>query len=164
MKPGATFTERFDGWFVKPIEKLKELPEGDGGFLALSAALFLCERYYRTLTNTHEGSRDDESFKVAAAKDLGIDLNDFKRFWKVYRHGVQHQGMPRTHEENKVTYKWHMDGRFEAIPEIHRVDSHTQEIRLNPWRFADLMISKFQANPAVLQNATLHAFGEVLAR
>jgi len=32
MKPGASLMERFDGWFVQPIEKLKELPEGDGGF------------------------------------------------------------------------------------------------------------------------------------
>jgi len=46
MKPGASLIDRFNGWFVEPIEKLKELPEGDGGFLALSAALFLCERYY----------------------------------------------------------------------------------------------------------------------
>jgi len=37
MKPGASLMERFDGWFIKPIEKLKEIPEGDGGFLALSA-------------------------------------------------------------------------------------------------------------------------------
>ena len=162
MKAGATFTERFDGWFANPIEKLKELPEGDGGFLALSAALLLCERYYRTLTGTHEGSRDDESFKVEAAKDLGIDLNDFKRFWKVYRHAVQHQGMPRRHVENKVTYKYHMHDSFEGIPEIHKIDAHTQEIRLDPWKFAELMISKFHAKPTVLENATMHAFGEVI--
>jgi len=45
MRSGASLMERFDGWFIKPIEKLKEMPEGDGGFLALSAALFLCETY-----------------------------------------------------------------------------------------------------------------------
>jgi hypothetical protein len=95
MKPGATLMERFDGWFVNPIEKLKELPEGDGGFLALSAALFLCERYYRALTETLYGKRDDETFKIEAAKDLGLSLDDFKLFWVVYRHGIQHQGTPK---------------------------------------------------------------------
>ena len=28
--------DRFNGWFVEPIYKLKELPESDGGFFALS--------------------------------------------------------------------------------------------------------------------------------
>ena len=73
--------ERFYGWFILPIEKLKELPEGDGGFLALSAALFLCERYYRALTNTlHEkGIRDDETFKIEAAKEINELLNNIVR-------------------------------------------------------------------------------------
>ena len=106
MKPGASLTERFDGWFVKPIEKLKELPEGDGGFLALSAALFLCERYYRALTDTLYGKRDDETFKVAAAKDLGLSPEDFNSFWIVYRNGVQHQGTPRHYIDKKNQIKY----------------------------------------------------------
>ena len=162
MKKGASFTERFEGWFVKPIEKLKELPEGDGGFLALSAALFLCERYYRTLTNTHEGQKDDESFKRSAATDLGLDLKEFKCFWKVYRHGIQHQGMPRTYVEKNITYKWQMDEGFNAIPEICPIDNQTREIQINPWKFAELMIEKFKAHPEILEDATLHAFGEVV--
>jgi hypothetical protein len=163
MRPGASLFERFDGWFVRPIEKLKELPEGDGGFLALSAALFLCERYYRTLTNTQENPSDDKSFKVEAAKDLGIELEDFNCFWQVYRNGIQHQGMPRRFVDKKkrLTYGWNMDERFSAIPIIHEIDAKTREIRLNPWKFAELIISKFRDNPEILKNATLHAFGEV---
>ncbi len=164
MKSGASLTERFDGWFVKPIEKLRELPEGDGGFLALSAALFLCERYYRTLTNTHEEQGDDESFKHRAAEDMGLDVHDFKCFWKVYRHGIQHQGMPRRHVENGISYKWSMSGDFNAIPQIHRVNGQTREIRLDPWKFAELIIGKFRANANILEGATLHAFGEVSDR
>lgn len=161
MKPKASLEERFDGWFVQPIEKLKELPEGNGGFLALSAALFLCERYYRTLTNTHEDSKDNKSFKVEAAKDMGLELNDFETFWKVYRHGIQHHGMPKRLVEHGITYKWQMDESFNAIPQIHIIDAHTKAIRLNPWKFAELIISKFKADPTILGKATLHAFGEV---
>lgn len=161
MKPKASLEERFDGWFVQPIEKLKELPEGNGGFLALSAALFLCERYYRTLTNTHEGSNDNNSFKVEAAKDMRLELNEFRVFWKVYRDGIQHQGMPRRFVKDGVTYRWQMDGSFNAIPQIHIIDAHTQAIRLDPWKFAVLVIGKFKANPTILEKATLHAFGEV---
>ena len=162
MKPNATFEERFEGWFVRPIEKLKELPEGDGGFLALSAALFLCERYYRTVTKTHEGSRDDKSFKKEAAADLGVPESDFVLFWKVYRHGVQHQGMPRRCVENGVTYRAHMHESFGAVPRVDKIDARTSEIRLDPWKFADLIIKKFRDNPSVLKDATLHAFAEVI--
>jgi hypothetical protein len=163
MKPGATYEERFEGWFARPIEKLRELPEGDGGFLALSAALFLCERYYRTKTKTHEGQEDNESFKKTAANDLGLSLEDFKVFWNVYRLGIQHQGMPRkfTDKRTKVTYRWRIDGRFSAIPEIRKIDECTSEIRLDPWKFAERIIEKFRSEPNVLKDANIHAFGEV---
>ncbi len=163
MKPGASLMERFDGWFVKPIEKLKELPEGDGGFLALSAALFLCERYYRALTDTLYGKRDDETFKIAAAKDLGLNLEDFNYFWIVYRNGVQHQGTPRKYIDKKkeLKYFFHIDEEFSGIPQIHKINAYKREIRLNVWKFADLIINKFKTNPEVFRKAISHAFPEV---
>jgi hypothetical protein len=162
MKPGATLMERFDGWFVNPIEKLKELPEGDGGFLALSAALFLCERYYRALTETLYGKRDDETFKIEAAKDLGLSLDDFKLFWVVYRHGIQHQGTPKKYvDKNKMKYIWQIADEFNAIPEIYKINAYKREIRLNVWKFADLIINKFKTNPEVFQKAVSNTFPEV---
>jgi hypothetical protein len=163
MKPGASLMDRFDGWFVQPIEKLKELPEGDGGFLALSAALFLCERYYRAFTNTLHGKRDDETFKIAAAKDLGLSLEDFNSFWIVYRNGVQHQGTPKKYvdKKNQTKYFFHIDDEFSGIPAIYKINAYKREIRLNVWKFADLIIEKFRKNPDVFQKALSHAFPEV---
>jgi hypothetical protein len=163
MRPGASLTERFNGWFVKPIEKLKELPEGDGGFLALSAALFLCERYYRALTDTLQGKRDDETFKIAAAKDLGLSLEDFNCFWIVYRNGIQHQGTPKKYidKKNQIKYLCNISNEFKGIPEIYKRNAYKREIRLNVWEFADLIINKFKDNPAVFQKAVSHTFPEV---
>jgi hypothetical protein len=163
MKPGASLEERFEGWFVKPIEKLKELPEGDGGFLALSAALFLCERYYRAATNTLSGKRDDDSFKVAAARDLGMSLDDFNSFWIVYRNGVQHQGTPQKYHDrkNQIKYFFHIADEFNGIPEIYKINAYKREIRLNVWKFADLIISKFKDNPDVFRKAVSRTFPEV---
>lgn len=162
MKLGASYLERFEGWFVAPIEKFKELPEGDGGFLALSAALFLCKRYYRTLTNTHEGIGGNKAFKISAAKDLGLDPKHFKLFWIVYRNGIQHQGMPKIHiDSQRIRYTWGTRDDFDAIPQIHQVDAQNHEIRLDSWKFAGLIINKFRANLTILENAILHAFGEV---
>ncbi|WP_165223333.1 hypothetical protein [Aquisphaera insulae] len=163
MKDGASFAERFEGWFARPIAKLAELPEGDGAFLALSASLFLCERYYRTVTNTHEGIGGDEAFKVAAANDFGMHGDEFKRFWKVYRHGIQHQGMPKLIIDNGVTYKWKIDDSYDAVTSIDVIDANNRVIKLNPWKFADLMLNKFRSDPAILSNATLHAFAEILS-
>jgi hypothetical protein len=162
MKLGASHMERFDGWFVKPIEKLKELPEGDGGFLALSAALFLCERYYRALTDTLHGKRDDETFKIEAAKDLGISLDDFKCFWMVYRNGIQHQGTPQKYfDKNRVKYTSQISDEFNAIPEIHKINAYKRAIRLNVWKFADFIIAKFKTNPEVFEKAIARTFPEV---
>ncbi len=163
MKPGASHMERFDGWFVKPIEKLKELPEGDGGFLALSAALFLCERYYRALTDTLHGKRDDEQFKIEAAKDFGMSLDDFKCFWMVYRNGMQHQGTPRKYlDKHRVKYSSQIADEFNAIPEVYKINAYKREIRLNVWKFADLMITKFKTNPKVFEKAIARTFPEVV--
>lgn len=163
MKPGASLMERFDGWFVQPIEKLKELPEGDGGFLALSAALFLCERYYRALTDTLYGKRDDETFKIAAAKDLGLNQEDFNHFWIVYRNGIQHQGTPKKYidKKNQLKYFFHISDDFGAIPEIFKINAYKREIRLSVWKFADLIIGRFKDNPDVFHKAISHTFPEV---
>lgn len=163
MKPGASLMERFDGWFIQPIEKLKELPEGDGGFLALSAALFLCERYYRALTDTLHGKRDDETFKLAAAKDLGMSPEDFNSFWIVYRNGIQHQGTPQKYidKKNQVKYFFHISDEFGGIPEIHKINAYKREIRLSVWKFADLIIGKFKTHSDVFRKAVSHTFPEV---
>ena len=162
MKPGASLMERFEGWFVRPIEKLKELPEGDGGFLALAGALFLCERYYRALTKTHYGRGEYTPFKKAAAEDFGLTLDEFESFWMVYRNGVQHQGIPRRYiDRNKVEYVWHIDDAFGAIPEFYKINDFKIEIRLNVWKFADMIIDKLRNNPSVFRVAMTHSFAEV---
>ena len=162
MKPNATLWERFDGWFLKPVEKLKECPDGDGAFLAMSTALFLCERYYRTITNTHEGIKDDLSFKIEAAKDLGVAQFEFDIFWTVFRHGVQHQGMPKIYKDRTsgIQYRWNIGFAYDALPLFLPTEPSLQVIVFNPWAFMDLISQKYRDNPDVLGKATVHVFGE----
>lgn len=164
MKPNASVEERFDGWYVKPIELLRDkLRDGDGGLLALSAALFLCERYYRVLTTTHDkfDDKSNKKFKNKAAKNLGLKRKDFEAFWRVYRNGTQHQGIPINKEYDGKKYKWQMRDDFNAIPSFHAMGNNTYEIRLNPWKFADLIIKKYKKDTSTLTKSFKHAFAVV---
>jgi len=164
MKSNASVEERFDGWYVKPIKLLHDgLPEGDGGILALSAALFLCERYYRVLTNTHDkfDFNSNKDFKSAAAKDFGLQEDEFEAFWRVYRNGTQHQGIPMYQEYKGKKYKWQTRHDFNAIPSFHPLGQDTYEIRLNPWKFADLIIDKYKKDESILTKFFDHGFAAV---
>lgn len=164
MKKDATVEERFNGWYVKPIKLLKDcLPDGDGGVLALSAALFLCERYYRVLTNTHDKYNDtsNKQFKSAAAKDFGLEQDEFDAFWKVFRNGTQHQGIPMDQKYKGKNYKWQTRSDFNALPTFHPLDQDTFEIRIDTWKFVDLIITKYQNNKSTLSKFFEHGFAAV---
>lgn len=44
---------KLERWFVAPLNEVRKLPNGDGGFVALSIGCQLCERYYRAITQCH---------------------------------------------------------------------------------------------------------------
>src|SRR5262245_22067356 len=73
MKPGASPIERFNGWYVKPIEALEKLPEGDGAFAALMIALPLYERYIDAKLKLAGEDRTEENKQKEAGEDLGLD-------------------------------------------------------------------------------------------
>ena len=161
MKHDATLLERFEGWFVAPIDKLKELPEGDGAFIAMSVGLFLCERFYRTKTNTHEGQGGDLAFRAEAAADLGVSPDTFEVFWKVFRHGIQHQGMPKeiSLQNPERHFRWDITSHADGTPKIIPCDATHFMVEVNPWKFCDSMIQKFRDEPEILDKAESHAFG-----
>lgn len=150
-----------------PLTALKTIPNGDGAFIAISIGCFLCERYYRSVTSTQDDHRK-EDYKVAAAKDLKIDGKFFDAFWDIFRNGVQHQASPkaapRTNKKTgKVTnYKWRISGDFGPIPTRCFSKGYTV-ICLDPWKFADLMVSKFLNDPSRLCDVSTHSFGEIWA-
>ena len=45
-------------------------------------------------------------------------------------------------------------------PEIYKINAYKREIRLNVWKFADLIINKFKNNPRCFKKAS-HTFPEV---
>lgn len=152
--------EKFVRWFVIPLNTMRSIPNGDGAFIALSIGCQLCERFYRAKTNTQE-IQDGLPFQDEAGRSLGVGEEQFKKFWKAFRHGMQHQGSPKSFQKDGVNYKWRISGAYKNIPEEVVVDSTTTVIQIDPWKFADLMVKKFLNEPDVLDEAISHAFGDI---
>lgn len=144
MKTTATPLEKFEGWFVKVIDKLKELPEGDGAFAALMIVLPLYERYIVAKLkldgkNTREVDKQEEM-----SKDLGLDDKQRSIFWAIFRVGFTHQGMG---QHGKT--KWLVSHDFGELPEFRTV-SGIDCVCLDPWKFAQRVLKKYRDDPRLI--------------
>lgn len=75
---------------------------------------------------------------------------------------MQHQGSPKTYSQGGIYYKWQISDDFDALPIEESVDATTTVIKIDPWKFADLMVKMFLNDPVVLDDAISHAFGNIL--
>ena len=134
----------------------------------------LCERYFRAKTGTekplekHESKKKknkgyNQRFVKAAAEQLGLSKNKFEIFWTIYRHGVQHQCMPRKVFRKKhgktVVYQAWINEDFTDVP----VEEESEEIilvKISPWKFAKRMIELFEKDAAALEIGFHHAFAD----
>jgi hypothetical protein len=144
MKPGATPIERFEGWYARPIEKLSELPEGDGAFAALMIAMPLYERYIVAKLKLAGSGTSDDEVRDEMGKDLVLDAGKRSVFWSVFRSGFTHQAMGR---DGKT--KWLVSHTFSELPTFQTIDGH-QYVCLDPWKFAERLLNKFRADEQLI--------------
>jgi hypothetical protein len=162
MGTPITPVEKFTRWYVEPFEAIKTVEGGGGAFVAMSIGLFLCERYFRSVTDTQDDSRREATaiFRNRAAFVLGVNPLFFKRFWNVVRNGIQHQGMIKTTPLGDRLYSWRLDGRYPALP-AQLVVNGVCCICINPWGWTQKMIDLWLADPARLEEQTTHRFGGI---
>lgn len=134
----------FERWYVRPIEKLKELPDGDGGFAALMLTLPLYERLIVGRLKLDNRPTDEEAVRAEMGSDLHLTDDQQRRFWAVLRIGFMHQAMG----QNGRT-KWLTSHTFTERPEF-RVVRGTPTICLDPWKFADRVLREFQRRPELI--------------
>jgi hypothetical protein len=144
MKPNATPIERFEGWFVRPIEKLEELPEGDGAFAALMIALPLYERYITAKLKIEGKPTGDEDIQAEISRDLGLGDGQRRIFWKIFRVGFMHQGMGK-----QGPTKWVVSHTYGELPTFKSINGQNY-VRLNPWKFAERVLNKYRADPRLI--------------
>ncbi len=138
MKSTATPLEKFEGWFVRAIDKLEELPEGDGAFAALMIVLPLYERYIVAKLKLDGKETGEVDKQEAISNDLGLDNGQRRIFWAIFRVGFTHQGMGK-----RGNTKWLVSHTFGELPEFRTIHN-TECVCLNPWKFAGRILRKYQ--------------------
>lgn len=144
MRPNASPAERFDGWFVKPIEKLKKLPGGDGGFAAMMIAIPLYERYIVGKLKLEGRPTGEEEIRNEIAADLR--LNDHQRsvFWEIFRNGFMHQAMPKAGKT-----EWVVSDKYGELPEFKTYQGCSY-VCLDPWKFVNRVLDKFKQDSRLI--------------
>ena len=141
MKPESTPRERFEGWYKASVEKLRELPDGDGAISVLMIAFPWYERAIKGRLKLAGSKTTEEAFRLAVMDDLKISEIEFKIFWDAYRNGVLHQAMPK---DGKT--KWSIDSKFLAYPVISQSENGERVIQIDPFKFADHVAAMFDSD------------------
>lgn len=157
MRPGASPSERFGGWYAKAIDKLRELPEGDGAFAALMIALPLYERYIIAKLKLAWESTSEEDVRREIGADLQINDRERKVFWSIFRNGFMHQGMGMAGDT-----KWLVSHHFGELPEFNTYRGQ-RCLCIDPWKFTDRMIRKFTDNPQLITASDSFPLADVFA-
>lgn len=136
--------DKFKLWYVEPVEKLKELSDGAGGFVAFIVGLTLYERliYSKLKLIGHKTSSED--FDEAMNEDLKLTDYQRKVFWDMFRNGLLHKAMPKL---GKTGYRFH--DCFTGYPQFVNEKGY-ELIHINPWKFTDRVLNEFSENPKLI--------------
>ena len=152
---------KFERWFVEPIRRLEQLEKGDGAFAALSLSFGLFERYIKSDLKRRDIVANPENFFSHSAEKTGVELELFKKFWGMFRDGVQHFLQPKTFSSNGIFYGWTFGHTFPAMP-YYLVDTPEERtIAFDPWKWTEFVLSLYHNDPEILDVMESHAFGGI---
>lgn len=157
----------FSRWYEVPIQQLKRLPNGDGGFVALAVAMLLYERYVGVARGAtlYEGvSPKDIGDQLAAdlrmEADSVVDKATAQLFWKIYRNGILHRGFPK---EAPGLPRWFLT-EIPGRPIARGTANGVPILAVDPWKFAEFVTSLWRTHPeyvsAVVEGYPLPSVGE----
>ena len=138
--------ELFHRWFIEPLKKLEELPDGDGGFVVLATSCYLYERYARAYLEASGQPANDNNLIRQLEHDFSVNHQTAEVFWKVIRDGLLHQGMPmQRSQKEKALPRWKFSHKHKAPIEF---DSQGGPLlKVEPWLFRDTVLSLWEARP-----------------
>ncbi len=152
---------RFYNWYVQPLRVLSEIPNGDGGFIALATSCFLYERYATAvLLATHGRAKTDDKIQQLA-NDFQIDLATATAFWRMIRDGLLHQGMPIINKQGENTLLgWAFRNEFEKPIQWGKVNG-IDALLIQPWLFTQRVVQLWQENLTLIDKNSSFPWADV---
>lgn len=146
----------FERWFVQPLAKLHEIPNGDGAFIALATSCFLYERYAVAVIKGSGGKADRQAKIAQFMADFTTNQATARAFWDVIRDGILHQAMPKqSGYDGKSLPVWQFHHSFKQPVELGTDPRGLSILKIEPWLFTKKVIDLWRQNLDLLdQNAS----------
>jgi hypothetical protein len=157
MELTPTPLEQFEGRYARPIDKLAELPDGNGAHAALMIALPLYERYLVARLRLDGRPPSDAGKRDEVARDLGLDPAEGSKLWAVLRDGFGHHPMGRDGRA-----RWSVGDAHGEVPEV-RSGTGPDVVCVDPWKFARRVLSKYRDDPRLITAADGFPLADVFA-
>jgi hypothetical protein len=139
----------FDRWYVRPLKSLQQIPNGDGGFIALATSCFLYERYARAVITASGAQADKKAIIKQFSADFDVNEEVAGVFWDVIRNGLAHGAMPKQQEHGQSALpKWAFRRDFPAVDLVEWEGERV--LRVQPWLVMDKVISLWRQNLRLL--------------
>lgn len=151
----------FQRWYVEPLRKLRELPNGDGGFVALSTSCFLYERY-AVAAIKKRGKKADRDAKISQfTSDFKTDKTTAQAFWTIIRDGILHQAMPKTGKSAKAELPgWAFHGSLKRPVGMGKANGK-DILLVEPWLFTDTVVKLWEDNLELLDKSESFPWAQV---
>ncbi|MBC7263407.1 MAG: hypothetical protein H5T64_03505 [Chloroflexi bacterium] len=151
----------FEKWYVQPLERLREIPNGAGGFVALATCCFLYERYAVAVIEKSGHNADTSAIISQFATDFGVDKETAQNFWDVIRNGLLHGGMPKQQEYGQQTLPyWAMREDFPAVELSEWCGKRI--LKVQPWQIMEKVISLWRENLHLLDRSKSFPWANIL--
>lgn len=156
--------EKIDKWYVAPLRDLQKLGKGDEGFLVMMVSLALAERLVETLTSRAKKAGTKISFEAQGGTLFGLPEDQFSAFWQMFRNGMMHFGQPFSGtfgREGEIEWDWDLSDQYGALPEIIKTPPNFSLIRIDPWKWLELVLEKWGQHPELLDLGDCRKLGGI---
>lgn len=153
---------RFNRWFVIPLQQLESIPNGDGGFIALAVACFLYERYAKATLSKSNNRINDQIFVDKLARDFNTDVETANTFWCVIRDGILHQGLPKQIDRGQQKLPGYI--LHHSFTKPFQLKNWGQEtvLAIQPWLFVWQVIEYCEDNIGLIEINEKFPFPKIL--
>jgi len=160
----------FERWVLAVVPKLRELPNGDGAFAALSMAFGLYERFIDSLLHQQQIKASPANFSTQAAKDFGLaggaGVEAIERMWSGFRLGMQHAFQPKAYTEDAGRgdrWGWDISEEvgYHAYPVVVQLEKDLFIVTLNPWLFLAHTLQRWREHPDLMNELSEFRLGAI---